>query len=80
MYSKREQALLIECSGAYRSKIQVCCTNVFLVQTQPFLPSQKMKLAKNTRKAVAEFAMCVHILCVTLETDFFQIFLPRSLK
>lgn len=75
-YSRKEQALLIEGSGAYRSKIQICCTNVPLVQTQQFLPSKIMVLAKNTQNAVAEFVMCVHLLRVTLETDFFQTFLP----
>lgn len=79
MYSKKEQALLIEGSGAYRSKIQVCCTNVSLVQ-EPFLPSQIMVLAKNIQNAVTEFVMCVHLLCVTPKTDFFQIFLPQVPK
>lgn len=73
MYSKKKQALLM---GTYSSKTQVCCTNISLVQTQSFLPSQIIVLAKNTQNAVVESVMCAHLLHVTLETDFFQIFLP----
>lgn len=64
----------MEGNGAYRSKIQACCTNVSLVQTQPFLLSQIVVLAKNTQNAVAEFIICVHLLHLTLETDFFPDF------
>lgn len=34
-YSKKEYALLIEGSGAYRSKIQVCCADVSLLHHFP---------------------------------------------
>lgn len=69
-YSKKERALLTEGSGAYRSKIQVCCTDVSLLQTQTTISLPPNNgIPENARNAVTEFDARVHLLHVTPKTE-----------